>query len=288
MKDKDWLKEQRTKYNLTQADLAEKVNLSKATIENIEQGKRTGDENTWNKIELFFKNNNKSNNKINNKFLKALKNQNYYENFITRSIKSSNAIEGNTLSYAETYSIIFNDNSLPLNNVKPRELYEAINLKYALSYSLDNLEKFDNGLIITIGDKINKNIKDTNGYRKIINFVKGADFVPPKPEMVPSMMSELIYQYNNSNLNNIEKIANFHIQFEHIHPFEDGNGRTGRVLINHQLLMNGEIPIVIPEERRTEYFNYLQNYDIDGFSKMIKDLQKIESNKIKEYTQKED
>ena len=287
MKDKNWLKEQRTKYNLTQAELAEKINLSKATIENIEQGKRIGDENTWNKIELFFKNNNESN-RINSKFIKAIKNKNYYENFITRSIKSSNAIEGNTLSYAETYSIVFNENSLPLSNVKPRELYEAINLKYALSYSLDNLTKFDNGLIIEIGNTINKNIKDTTGYRKIINYVKGADFVPPKPEMVPSQMSELLYQYNNSDLDTIENIANFHIQFEHIHPFEDGNGRTGRVLINHQLLMSGEIPIVIPEERRTEYFNYLQNYDVDGLSKMIKDLQKVELTKIKEYTQKED
>ena len=106
--------------------------------------------------------------------------------------------------------------------------------------------------------------------------------------MVPSQMSELIYQYNNSSLDSIEKIASFHIQFEHIHPFEDGNGRTGRVLINHQLLMNNEIPIVIPEERRTEYFDYLQNYDVDGFAKMIKELQQEELKKMKEYEKKED
>ncbi len=288
MKDKNWLKEQRIKYNLTQGELAEKINLSKATIENIEQGKRLGDETTWNRIETFFKNNKATTKTKKSKFLEAIKNQDYYENFITRSIKCSNAIEGNTLSYAETYSIVFNYNSLPLTNVKPRELYEAINLKYALAYSLANLNKFDNGLIINIGDTINKNIKDTTGYRKIINYVKGADFVPPKPEMVPSQMSELIYQYNNSSLSNIEKIANFHIQFEHIHPFEDGNGRTGRVLINHQLLMHGEIPIVIPEERRIEYFDYLQNYDVNGFAKMIKELQHDELKKINEYEKKED
>lgn len=55
-----------------------------------------------------------------NKFLEAIKNKDYYENFITRSVKSSNAIEGNTLSYAETYSILFVDESLPLQNVNPR------------------------------------------------------------------------------------------------------------------------------------------------------------------------
>lgn len=218
-----------------------------------------------------------------NKFIKAIKNQNYYENFITRSIKSSNAIEGNTLSYAETYSIVFVDDSLPLKNVKPRELYEAINLKYALTTSLENINKLDNGFIIKIGKYVNKNIKEIDGYRKVPVFIKGADFVPPKPEFVPSQMSELLYQYEHNDLSTLENIANFHIQFEHIHPFEDGNGRTGRVLINHQLLANDEIPIVIPEDRRIEYFEYLQNDDFVGFAEMIKELQLVELEKMREY-----
>ena len=218
-----------------------------------------------------------------NKFLEAIKNQDYYENFITRSVKSSNAIEGNTLSYVETYSIIFADETLPLQNVNPRELYEAINLKYALTYSLKNIENFDNGIIIKINEIINKNIKDTKGFRKGKVFIKGADFVPPEPFLVPSKMSELLYQYENSDLSLIEKIANFHINFEHIHPFEDGNGRTGRVLINHSLISNNEIPIVIPEERRIEYFEYLANYDTKGLATFIIELQNIELNKMKEY-----
>lgn len=218
-----------------------------------------------------------------NLFQKAIKNQNYYENFITRSIKSSNAIEGSTLSHAETYSIVFVDDSLPLQNVKPKELHETINLKYALSYSLNTLEKFDTGLIIEIAKYINKNIEEVSGYRKVPVFIKGADFIPPAAEVVPSQMSELIYQDENSDLTVVEKVANFHIQFEYLHPFEDGNGRTGRVLINHQLLKNNEIPIVIPEERRIEYFNYLQNYDVDGFTGMIQELQKVELDKMKEY-----
>ena len=88
-------------------------------------------------------------------------------------------------------------------------------------------------------------------------FIKGADFVSISPEYVPSNMNELLYQYNNSDLDIVDRIANFHIQFEHIHLFEDGYGRTGRILINHQLISNNEIPVVIPEERRIEYFNYL-------------------------------
>ena len=280
MKSREWLKQMRVKYSLTQQELALKTGISVYTIENIEQGKRNGDETTWNIIEDFFKN---IKIKKVNKFLKAIEDRDYYENFITRSIKSSNAIEGNTLSYAETYSIVFADESLPLQNVNPRELYEAINLKYALTYSLENLERFDNSLIIKVNELINKNIKDTKGYRKCEVRIKGADFVPPKPEAVPSSMNELIYQYRNNDISLVEKIANYHIQFEHLHPFEDGNGRTGRLLINHELIRNGEIPIVIPEERRVEYFDYLQNYDVLGFSKMILELQEKEKEKLKEY-----
>ena len=217
------------------------------------------------------------------KFLEAIKNKDYYENFITRSVKNSNAIEGNTLSYAETYSILFVDESLPLQNVNPRELYEAINLKYALTHSLKNIGKLDNGIIIKINELINKNIKDITGFRKGKVFIKGADFVPPEPFLIPSKMSELLYNYENSDLPLIENIANFHINFEHVHPFEDGNGRTGRVLINHELISSGEIPIVIPEERRTEYFEYLANYDIEGLAHMIRELQQVELNKMKEY-----
>ncbi len=218
-----------------------------------------------------------------NKFLKALKKQEYFENFITRSIKNSNAIEGNTLSFAEIYSIVFNDESLPLQNVNPRELYEAINLKYAIDYSLNNLNKFDIELIIKIGDLINKNIKDTSGFRKTQNYIQGADFVPVKSSYVPSMINDIIYEYNNSELDILFKIAKFHIDFEHIHPFEDGNGRTGRVLLNHQLIMNNEIPIVIPEEKRLEYFDILANFDIDEFVKLIKNLQKKEKEKMNDY-----
>ncbi len=173
---------------------------------------------------------------------------------------------------------------MPLQNVKPTELYETINLKYATSYSLNNLDKFNTSIIIEIAKNINKNINDISGFRTTKVFIKGANFVPPDPVYVPSKMSELIYEYNNSNdMDIIAKIAKFHIDFEHLHPFQDGNGRTGRVLINHLLLQNNEVPIVIPEERRTEYFNLLQNYDIDGFVKMIKELQKDEVEKMEEY-----
>ncbi|MBQ3436295.1 MAG: Fic family protein [Bacilli bacterium] len=283
MKDKKWLKDMRIKHNLTQEKLAINTGLSKYTIENIEQGKRKGDKKTWDAIEKYFANTSKKRSPK-SLFLKAIEKQHYYENFITRSIKSSNAIEGNTLSYAETYSIVFADESLPLQNINPRELYEAINLKYALNYSLEHLNSFNTSLVIKINELINKNIKDTKGYRTGKVLIKGADFVPPQASLVPSMLNELIYQYQNSEAPLLERIAFFHIGFERIHPFEDGNGRTGRVLINHMLINENQVPLVIPEEKRIEYFEYLQNEDTIGLAKMFADLQEKEKAKIKEYT----
>jgi Fic family protein len=91
-----------------------------------------------------------------------LDNQKYFEDYITRSAYHSNRIEGNTLSYAETYAILFNDNSFSVN-AKPREIYEAINHKYALSYVLEHSEnQLDQQMIKDIGIMINKNISDIN------------------------------------------------------------------------------------------------------------------------------
>ncbi|MDY4869387.1 MAG: Fic family protein [Faecalicoccus sp.] len=222
------------------------------------------------------------------KFTDAIKeSKEYYENFITRSVNDSNRIEGNTLSYVETYAIIFNDNSFTLKNAKPREIYEAINLKYALTESLRILNTEQNEMsasfIIRINEIINKNIKDTSGFRKIPVFINGADFVPCAAADVPRRMQELLYLYRTDQRPLLERIADFHIQFEHIHPFEDGNGRTGRVLINHELIRNNETPIVIPQMRRTEYFEYLSNYDTDSMVRFFKELQEVEEQKIEQY-----
>lgn len=222
------------------------------------------------------------------KFTDAIKeSKEYYENFITRSVNDSNRIEGNTLSYVETYAIIFNDNSFTLKNAKPREIYEAINLKYALTESLRILNTEQNEMsasfIIRINEIINKNIKDTSGFRKIPVFINGADFVPCAAADVPRRMQELLYLYRTDQRPLLERIADFHIQFEYIHPFEDGNGRTGRVLINHELIRNNETPIVIPQMRRTEYFEYLSNYDTDSMVRFFKELQEVEEQKIEQY-----
>lgn len=90
-----------------------------------------------------------------------------------------------------------------------------------------------------------RDIKDTEGYRTVQVFIQGSEHIPPEPEKVPNLMMYYIYNYNHDEQDIFSKIAGYHIEFERIHPFEDGNGRTGRLLINYELLKNNLPPVVI-------------------------------------------
>lgn len=222
------------------------------------------------------------------KIIDILKNnQEYFEDFITRSTYHSNAIEGSTISYAETYAIIFNDNSFKIS-ATPREIYDAINHKYALSKIIDYVSsgrELDNSLIIDIGKIINKNISEIDGYRKISVGIRGAEHMPPQAYEVPQAMMYLIDNNKHFSGGDIfEKVAMFHVQFERIHPFQDGNGRTGRLLINYELLKNDLPPVVIPKEDRNKYFEMLAGVDVGTLSQYLKERSQEEQLRMEAMT----
>lgn len=212
------------------------------------------------------------------------KNNDYFEDYITRSVYHSNAIEGSTLSYYETYQIIFNCSSDEmLSNVKPRELYEAINLKYAMEYMFKHLEEdVTASYLIDIGRIINKNINEINSFRTAPVFIMGAEHIPPDAADVPRLINELIYTSFKSD-DFLYDLADFHIRYERIHPFGDGNGRSGRVLLNKIALCEGYAPFVIPKEERTKYMNLLADCNIEGLKKMIERLMNIEIERMKQF-----
>lgn len=215
-----------------------------------------------------------------------LNNKDYVEDFITRSTYHSNAIEGSTLTYAETYAILYNDNSFKIQGKEPREIYEAINHKKALELVFDNIQhnqEFDERLIKKINETINKDIKDTEGYRKVAVFIRGSEHIPPEPEKIPNLMNYFIYNYNHDEQEIFAKIARYHIEFEKIHPFEDGNGRTGRLLLNYELIKNNVPPIVIAKEDRVKYFEYLKNSDSTGLAEWFRNLSDEEKERMKKF-----
>ena len=215
-----------------------------------------------------------------------LDNQNYLEDLITRSTYHSNAIEGSTLTYAETYAILYNDNSFKISGKEPREIYEAINHKKALELVFNKLksnEDFSESFIKNLNEIINRDIKNAEGYRNVQVFIQGSEHIPPEPQKIPNLMMYYIYNYNHDEQNIFDKIARYHIEFERIHPFEDGNGRMGRLLINYELLKNNLPPVVITKEDRIKYFEFLKNTDVNGLSKWLNELSAREKERMEKF-----
>ena len=215
-----------------------------------------------------------------------LNNNDYLEDLITRSTYHSNAIEGSTLTYAETYAILYNDNSFKVEGKEPREIYEAINHKKALELVFKNLqndEGFDERFIKKLNETINRDIKDTEGYRTVQVFIQGSEHIPPEPEKVPNLMMYYIYNYNHDEQDIFAKIAKYHIEFEKIHPFENGNGRTGRLLLNYELLKNNIPPVVINKKDRVKYFELLRNNDGTSLAEWLKDLSAEEKERMEKF-----
>jgi Fic family protein len=211
-------------------------------------------------------------------------NKNYFEDYITRNTYNSNAIEGSTLSYADTYAIVFKDDSFKIS-AKPREIYEAINHKYALNFVIDNLNApLDERFIVSIAKILNKNINEIDGFRNTDVFIRGAQYIPPKKELVYNKMLYFIDNYNNAKYDSVfQKAAFNHIEFEKIHPFSDGNGRTGRLLINYELLKSNTAPCIIAIEDKGKYFEFLKNSDVVGFANYLENLSKAESLRIEKF-----
>lgn len=215
-----------------------------------------------------------------------LKNNDYLEDLITRSTYHSNAIEGSTLTYAETYAILYNDNSFKIGGKEPREIYEAINHKKALELvfkNLQNNDEFNEGFVRKLNETINRDIKDNEEYRTVQVFIRGSEHIPPAPEKVPNLMNYFIYNYNHDEQNIFYKLAKYHIEFEKIHPFEDGNGRTGRLLLNYGLIKNNLPPVVISKDDRVKYFEFLKNDDITGLAEWLRELSNQEKVRMERF-----
>jgi len=212
-------------------------------------------------------------------------NRDYFEDFVTRSTYHSNAIEGSTLTRGETYALLWNDNSMTVKTT-PREFYEAVNHKAAFALACGGLEEpLSERLIKDINRAINKDINDYAGYRTVGVVILGMDYVPPEANQVPQLMMQIVHRYQHDERDPFEREADFHIHFEHVHPFGDGNGRTGRILINRGLLRDGIAPAVVSVDDKAQYIELIDGWDTSGLAAMLRELSEAEAERIEIFRQ---
>lgn len=184
------------------------------------------------------------------------------EREIPEMVYNSNAIENSTLSLAETEAIIFK-NKIP-HSANVREVYEAKNLANILTflqqhphYSLSEPHILELHRMLISG--INNYI--AGRFRERGEHVRVGWHIAPAPEHIPNMIDDILYAYAHSDAYFLDRIAQFHARFEYIHPFNDGNGRTGRVLTNLQLRQFGYPPITIfAKNREKDYYPLFEEY----------------------------
>ncbi len=180
------------------------------------------------------------------------------------SIYNSNAIENSTLTLQDTEKILLEmevSKNLPL-----REVYEAKNLARVMEYmekkctssllTIDLMKLLHQMLIGGIDDDI------AGRFRAKGEYVRVGTHIAPAPEHIESQIAEALGVYNgNMILFLIDRIARFHLDFETTHPFNDGNGRMGRVLMNWQLCQAGFPLITIRNKEKKYYYQAFQVYD---------------------------
>lgn len=183
---------------------------------------------------------------------------------LSESVYNSNAIENSTLTLRETEKILLD---LEVSrNISLREVFEAKNLARITEFIRvkGSASELDEAFILLLHKMLLMNIKEewAGRFRQSGEYVRVGTHIAAPPEFIPQYMNELIIDYkSDGNSYFIDKVARFHLQFEHIHPFCDGNGRMGRVLINLQLQTLGYPPIIIRNKEKQNYYRTLRDFD---------------------------
>jgi len=206
------------------------------------------------------------------------------EQFMVEYTYNSNAIEGNTLTLEETALVILEGLTI---NKKPLKCHlEAVGHKEAFDYIVEisnRHEILDEATIKDIHSLVLADRpKDRGKYRIVPVMILGSQDLPPHPIHVPTEMEKLLAAYAKDTRHPIIKIADLHILFERIHPFIDGNGRTGRLLMNLELIKAGYAPVNVKFQDREAYIDCFKHYEAMGNSdKFIEMVAKYELEELK-------
>jgi excisionase family DNA binding protein len=196
------------------------------------------------------------------------------DEFLVEFTYNSNAIEGNTLTLQETALAL---EGVTIDRKPLKDHLEAVGHRDAFLYVTSLVSDK-----VPISERIIREIhalvlinrpEDKGVYRRIPVKIMGAHHEPPQPYLIPVQMERLVADLPHDNRHTIEMAALFHLNFEGIHPFIDGNGRTGRLILNLMLMQAGYPPIDVKFADRRKYYacfdSYFQNQDASPMVTMI-------------------
>ncbi len=186
-----------------------------------------------------------------------------FEAELPESVYNSNAIENSTLTISETEKILLEMEVS--RDVSVREVFEAKNLGRVFEYIKTKMgsNMINKELILLLHQMLIGNIKDeiAGRFRNENEYVRVGTHIAPAPENIAEMLDQALTRYSSQHRQYfIERLARFHLEFETIHPFVDGNGRIGRVLINYQLMQLGFPPLIIRDKEKAVYYRSFDEY----------------------------
>lgn len=211
-----------------------------------------------------------------------------YDDFVIRFTYNTNAIEGNRLTLRQT-ALILKDKVIP-SGVRASDYHEAVNGKECLEYLKSYKGGLNNKLIEKVNDILTKNTDVVYGGR--IRFfdvkIEGSKHMPPPNEEVKKHLLNMYkwYSASKNKLHPFELATMIHAKITWIHPFEDGNGRTSRAIMNWLLIKNGYPMFFIPFEKKEEYYMTLEEADKENFKEYITRMLRLIIDQVRSYGHK--
>lgn len=214
----------------------------------------------------------------------------YVDDVLVRFAHHSSAIEGNTLSLSEVVSVILYNKVTGDRVLDLDEIFEVKNHEEAFYYVLSELQN-EESLSLPGIKKIHALLtdrlqQDKGKFKSCSNVIKGADFKTASVSDTTLLMQHWVENLHSrlaavsDGQEKRDIISKAHIEFERVHPFSDGNGRTGRMLMNYSLLEQGFSPVVIQSQEKKEYISCLAKQDFKQLSHLFEKNMKQEEDRI--------
>ncbi len=188
-----------------------------------------------------------------------LKNKDVYDEFVLKLTYHSNSIEGSTLTEADTKAVIFDN--VALRNKTLIEQIEAKNHQTALNYLFEyiaNKGKINENLILKLHSILMNGIRSDAGfYRNHGVRIVGVNLPTTNYVRVPDMINSIVLDIGKMSKDIVCVTTNIHSRFEQVHPFSDGNGRIGRLIMTAMLLKANMAPAIIQQQQKQIYYTYL-------------------------------